>query len=103
MLITNQPEQDLGELKFGIAHNFKYVIQNIDGYSVDVTGISLGCTSCTTASVSKNIISPGEKADVNVVFTPGSTGINIKTLTIKYNINGSSENLPLKFKAKVSV
>lgn len=97
MIKVNQQEINLGELKFGVPHSFKYVLTNVSDHSVHIDRIVLGCMACTTARASKTIIEPKETAEINAVFTPGSTGIANKTLSVI--IDGTEHKL--KFKATV--
>ena len=84
MLNVNQRDIDLGNLKFGVPHQFKYVITNDYNKKVIINRLVLGCKSCTVATTEKNILEPGESTNINVVFTPGSTGINSKKISIAH-------------------
>jgi hypothetical protein len=98
MLVADNQEKDLGTLKFGKAHNFTYNLTNNSTSSVQITKLVKGCGSCTKASINHSSISPNSNAIINVEFTPGSTGINKKTIQVLYNDN---QNLTLSFKAFV--
>jgi len=98
MLNANQLEINLGTLKFGIPHEFRFELINTGVSAIVINGISLGCHSCTKASMDRSIIEPGGRDYLNVIFTPGSKGVNIKGITIVYNTN---QELKLKFRANV--
>lgn len=101
MLTTNQPEIDLGTLKFGKAYNFVYKLTNISSTNANIDRLVIGCQACTTATIDKKIIPPGTSAEISATFTPGSTGINVKNLSVLYNVNNNPLTLMLKFKANV--
>ncbi len=103
MLQPNQEQLDLGTLKFGVPHNFTYTLTNTSDKVVNIDKVHVGCASCTTVSLNKTKASPGEDILINGVFTPGSTGINMKNVSIDYIINDIPLHLPLKFKANVIV
>lgn len=98
MLTVDKQEIDLGNLKYGKGYNFKYNLYNNSSNIININKIVKGCGSCTKAFIDKNIIKPNESAVINVEFTPGSTGINRKTIQVLYN---SSDNLILSFKSYV--
>ena len=98
MLIATKNDLSLGELKFGKPHNFTYTIENQSDSDVTISKLQIGCTACTSATIDKYSLKPKEKAVVSVIFTPGSTGIQSKRITVK----SSSKDLELKFKATVN-
>lgn len=102
MLTTTNNPMNLGPLQFGQPYNFKYTLFNEGEEVVTVTQIIVGCGSCTTASMNQSNIPPNGKADLFVIFTPGSTGIQSKGITVQYKTaNGEGESLPLTFRASV--
>lgn len=98
MLKVNQAETNLGTLVFGKPHNFKYTLTNDSPESVVINKLVLGCSSCTKAYTSKTYLRSGESSDVNVTFTPGSKGKQLKTINVIYN---NINELVLKFTAHV--
>lgn len=52
---------------------------------MEITKLVVGCGSCTKASTEKTIIQPDEETLVNVIFTPGRTGIQTKHISVRYN------------------
>lgn len=101
MLTPDQQDKNLGTLKFGKPHNFTYTLTNLGGNTANIVKLSMGCSSCTTAGINTNKVEPGQTATVSATFTPGSTGLNAKNISVAYNINGVPLNLVLKFKANV--
>lgn len=99
MLKVKNQEIDLGNLRFGNPHNFFFEVSNDSKDTIYITKIILGCNACTRASMEKSSVAPGETVKLNVTFTPGSTGINNKSITIVYS--GTSQ-IKLKFKAFVN-
>jgi hypothetical protein len=99
MLEPNQHLISLGDLKYGQPYSFKYSIKNTSQNPVTINRVMVGCGSCTTANIQKSLISPGEESDLDVVFTPGSTGLQQKGITIQYDDNNS---ITLKFTATVN-
>ena len=98
MLVVNEADIDLGNLSFGKPHNFQYKVKNNSDQNIKVTKLIKGCGSCTKASINKTDIAPNESALISVEVTPGSTGINKKTIQVLYD---DKENLTLSFKAFV--
>lgn len=98
MFTVNQQEINLGSLKLSVPHSFKYILKNTGDKPLRIKQITLGCNACTTASMSKSLLQAGESADLNAIFTPGSKGLALKSITVQ-----SEENtLELKFRAKVA-
>lgn len=103
MLSVNQHDINLGTLKFGVPHHFKYVITNNYTKDVIINRLVLGCKSCTVATIEKNTIKPGESTNINVVFTPGSTGINSKKISVAHQVDGVfMPSFDVTFKAMVN-
>jgi hypothetical protein len=99
MLQPNQHLISLGDLKYGQPYSFKYSLKNASEQPITVNRVMVGCGSCTTANIHKLSISPGEETDLDVVFTPGSTGIQRKGITIQYN---DTDSVVLNFTASVN-
>lgn len=102
MLTPDQQDKDLGTLKFGSPYIFTYNLTNASDKPANIVKLSVGCSSCTTVRIDKQTINPGERGVLTATFTPGSTGINLKNISLAYNINGIPMNLVLKFKANVT-
>jgi hypothetical protein len=96
MLVANEPIKNLGKVKFGKPHAFTFCVQNIGNGIIEITKIQVGCGSCTTAHVKNTHLRSGESTDINVVFTPGSTGEQKKFITVKWN---NINDLKLSFTA----
>ena len=102
MLVPDNKEMHLGNLKFGQPYNFKYSLKNTSAEEVKITKLIVGCSSCTTANTSNSIVAPGESTDINVTFTPGSTGATTKAVNVSYTVGGKpAPAFALKFKAVV--
>ena len=98
MLTTQEPTKNLGRLKYGKATGFLFNILNASQTDAEITKIVVGCGSCTKASTLKTKLGPNESTDINVVFTPGSTGAQKKHITVRYNADSV---LTLEFTADV--
>ncbi len=103
MLTANQPEIQLGTMKKGQSKNFVFTIQNSGTQNIRINQITVGCGSCTKASTSTVIISPNQAGAINVVFTPDSTGMQNKNVSVDYS-EGTAHMPPLilKFRATVN-
>lgn len=102
-MLTTQPTVELGKLKLGIPHSFTYTLKNDYKEPVTITALVKGCGSCTEASVNKQIIGVGDSTDINVIFTPGSTGLNNKIINVQYTIghDNAKNHITLNFKSIV--
>lgn len=84
MLKIDQQVKDLGAVKFGSTIKFQYEVTN--KYPVDVVldAITPGCASCTKVTVRDRNLKVGQSTFIDVAFTPGSTGVQKKTISISY-------------------
>lgn len=96
MLQAVETIKELGALKFGRPHRFNFLVENKGERPVEFK-LQVGCTSCTKASTTSNIINPASQMPINVVFTPGSTGLQKKNLSVVYD----DSVLKLEFTANV--
>lgn len=103
MLTSINPIKNLGTLEFGKTHKFTFPIKNESNKTLEIKKIVVGCTSCTNASLPYPILKSGESRNVDVEFTPGSTGLQNKSLSLFYFFEGEDkeENITLKFTASV--
>lgn len=101
MLSVNQQTIHLGNIKNGIPVHFKFIVSNKEDNIININSLHLGCGSCTQASIDKSELKQGESATIQVTFTPGSTGINNKSVTVDYNNGSSKHSLRLQFTAQV--
>lgn len=102
MLAANQQTISLGELKISVPHSFKYEILNTTELPISINQIRLGCGSCTKAAMNRSILTPGDSATLDVIFTPGATGLNTKNIMIDYEEGGvKMSEFVLNFKANV--
>lgn len=98
MLITKEPSRSLGKLKYGKPTNFLFQVQNQGTSPIKIDKLVVGCGSCTKAKIQKTLLQPEETVNVDVTFTPGSTGLQTKHITIRYD---ETEVLKLEFTADV--
>jgi len=85
MLVAIDTVKNLGKVKKGKSYSFKFTLKNNSENTITIDRIAVGCGSCTKASTSKMKISPGDISDINVVFTPGSTGSQQKFVDVQWN------------------
>lgn len=97
LTLLSQQKMNLGSLKYGQPHSFFYEVKNNTDKNIVIHKLITGCNSCTKVIMNKAILNPGDKARIDVIFTPGSTGINIKSVDVSYD----DTILPLKFTANV--
>lgn len=104
MLEANQPEMQLGTLQYGVPYPFQYTVKNTsDSAEINIVKLVVGCGSCTKASMQMSKLKPGEEAKIDVIFTPGSTGLQNKNISVAYNMLGNAmPALILKFRATVN-
>lgn len=102
MLKVNQQEQHLGMITFGETKTFTYRVTNKYDVDVELIRISKSCNSCTEASFDTSYLKPNETAIITVNFTPGSTGIQSKSLTLIYKTGQNTTSIGLEFKAMVN-
>lgn len=98
MLISTEPTKDLGSIKFGKPHKFLWKIKNDSPNQVEINKLLVGCSSCTTAQMSKTILDPEEESTILVTFTPGKPGNHKKHISVKYD---NDAILKLEFTADV--
>jgi hypothetical protein len=84
MLTANTTEINLGSVRFGVPYNFKFILTNSGSKPITITRLIKSCGSCTEASIDKSYVPPGDRSVVTAIFTPGSTGIQMKSLTVEY-------------------
>lgn len=96
MLSTKESIKDLGNIKFGRPQTFTFTVKT--DTECEITKLVVGCGSCTKASINKTKLKPEESADINVIFTPGSTGKQTKHVTVRYDADSV---LKLEFTADV--
>lgn len=88
---------NLGALKFGKPYKFNFIVKNEGGKGVNVTKLSVGCTSCTKAEMKNKYIGPAEEGIIDIEFTPGVLGKNRKSVTLVTD----DGNLKMEFTADV--
>ena len=102
MLRAEPTEINLGQVNFGKAYKFTYVLTNVDETNIKVLAFAPGCKSCTTVKLDKDELAKGESANLVTTFTPGSLGIANKQVSVIYSINDVVKpEMILKFKGVV--
>ena len=87
----------MGVLKFGKPFKFNLLVKNDGNKSITVNKLSVGCTSCTKATMQNSHIGPTEEGVIDVEFTPGVVGRNRKSITVITD----EGNLKMEFVADV--
>ena len=86
MLQAVSNEFSLGSVPLNAVRNFKYTVINTSDKLITINKLTVSCGTCTKASMDTAQIPPNGKADVNVIYTPNSTGLNRKRISIDYNV-----------------
>lgn len=94
MLKFSENNKDLGMLRMGQPKSFTVQIVNPSATDLPIVSIKRGCGKCTQARMDVDVVKAYSSAPLNIVFTPDSTGINMKSVTV----NG---NMIFTFKAQV--
>lgn len=94
MLKFSENNKDLGKLRMGQPKAFTVQVVNPTANDLPITTIKRGCGKCTQARMEVDKVKAYSSAPLHIVFTPDSTGLNIKSVTI----NG---NMIFTFKAQV--
>lgn len=95
MLELTEPIKNLGTIKFGQPKIFTVGIKNPSPNDVYINSIGVGCGSCTKAVMvsGNNLIKAGATEQLQVTYTPNSTGYTPKTVTINnflvFNFNAT--------------
>ena len=85
MLVAVDTVKDLGKVKKGSPYSFQFALRNNGQNEVIIDRISVGCGFCTKASTSKVKLGPGDTSNIDVIFTPGSTGTQQKFVNVQWN------------------
>lgn len=96
MLVADTPNIDLGSIKFGKPLKFTYTIRNTGDKDVKIKKLSVGCGSCTVATIQPDLVKASSQGTVNVTFTPGSIGIQKKWVDVLYD----NTSLRLEFRGE---
>lgn len=98
MIISTNPNINLGKVKVGESKNFNFTIKNSGISDNAIKNIHVGCGSCTNATCDSYIIKSNQTLPLNVTFTPSYEGIQKKYVNVTFT---SGENLKLEFTADV--
>ena len=91
--------KNLGKLKYGKQYKFSYNLTNNTDKDLKIKKIEIGCSACTKASCNKMLLQPTDTARIEVIFTPGSIGIQTKKIVVVMDDN---TNYILSFKSIVN-
>ena len=103
MLLINEKEYDLGNVKFGNVSERFIPISNPTNQSITVNPIGSSC-SCTTGTVEKNPLPPNSATQAKVLFNSNKTGKgqHTKSFTISWVVNGKHHSHTIRFKVNVN-
>lgn len=101
MLTVDSPIR-LGEVKLNYPTVFNVIVTNRGSEDIKIYEIFAGCQSCTTVSITKPLVGANDNTNVNIVFTPKTTGVHDKTVTLKYKLGNEEARTIINFTATVS-
>lgn len=79
------PVYDFGEILEGLAVVHTFVLQNVGDERLTIDGIQVSC-GCTTTSLAKSTLAPGESVDLEVTFdSAGFSGKMTKSIYVESN------------------
>jgi hypothetical protein len=82
MLTLSEYQRDLGKIRIHQPKSFTINIINPTDHDIEITEIRRGCGKCTQARVDSTIVKANSFVPLHVTFTPDSTGINRKSISI---------------------
>lgn len=82
MLKLSENQRDLGKIRIRQPKPFTINIVNPTDHDIEITEIRRGCGKCTQARVETNTVKANSSIPLYITFTPDSTGINRKSITI---------------------
>jgi shikimate 5-dehydrogenase len=92
---------NLGTLTANKKHNFVALVRNDSNFSIVITKLKVGCSSCTEATVRKYNLQPKEDVLMDVSYKPFSTGLHEKMITVFYTENNVEKEHKLIFNTTV--
>ena len=82
---VDTPVYDFGEILEGLAVVHTFVLQNVGDEPLTIDDIQVSC-GCTTTSLAKSTLAPGESVDLEVTFdTAGFSGKMAKNIYVESN------------------
>lgn len=102
MLVIDEKTKNLGTIKYGVPQSFTYKVTNGYHEPVKIQKLIIGCTSCTKAQIDKWDLEREDTATISAVFTPGSTGLQNKKITLLYTVGDIESTVELLIKAQVN-
>jgi len=101
MLQTNSSLLDFGEIKEGVPLKGSFKVLNTYPQEIEVSRITSSC-GCTLIKSETKVLGQNESLDVKFELnTKNRKGDVIKTIHIRYVLNGREEVFSQKFKVKV--
>ena len=97
---ADEPVYDFGEILEGLAVVHTFVLQNVGDEPLTIDDIQVSC-GCTTTSLAKSTLAPGESVDLEVTFdSAGFGGKMTKNIYVKSN-DPSTPKFTLRLTGKV--
>jgi len=82
---VDTPVYDFGEILEGLAVVHTFVLQNVGDGPLTIDDVQVSC-GCTTTSLAKSTLAPGESVDLEVTFdSAGFSGTMTKNIYVKSN------------------
>jgi len=95
VISVDAPIYEFGEILEGLAVVHTFVLQNAGDEPLEISDIEVSC-GCTTTSLSKSTLAPGESVDLQVIFdSAGFSGKMVKKIEVKSN-DPATSTLTLK-------
>lgn len=103
MLIINETEYDLGNVKFGNISERLIDVSNHSNQQVAVNPIGTSC-SCTTGTLLINPLPPNSTTQAKILFNSNKVGMgaHAKSFTISWLLNGNHYSHTIRFKVNVT-
>ena len=94
----NKGVHNFGFLQLGIPASCSFTITNNGKKKVEIEKTWAGC-GCTTPKISRNIIAPGQQAQLSVTYNAGAEEVFLKEIYLK--LKGSDNIYVLRVKGQV--
>lgn len=82
MLTLSENQRDLGKIRINQPKSFTVSIINPTDHDIQITEVRRGCGKCTQARIDTTTVMANSSIPLHITFTPDSTGINRKSITI---------------------
>lgn len=77
---------DMGSIKFDSTYKLNYTLLNKGNANLIIDTATAGC-GCSTPSIHKKMIIPGDSTLLVVTFKPADTGLFIKKIVVRSNVD----------------